>query len=125
MAALPLFVGDVVVLAALLTLGVVRHHGASYLSNDPVAWILVLVPFFVGWLVAAPVMGAYSPGAAESAKSAVPLAIRSWVVADLIGVGIRATPLFEGGAALTFVLVTLVVGLVGLAVWRTVYFRFV
>lgn len=121
--ALPLAVGDVVVLAVLLTLGVVQHNGVSYLQTDPVGWILTLVPFFVGWAIFAPVVGAYSAGAAESAKSAVPLAIRSWIPAAIAGALIRATPLFEGGAAPIFVAVVTVVGLVGLSVWRWAYFK--
>ena len=43
--------------------------------------------------------------------------------AALIGVGLRASPLFEGGAQLVFVLVVTLVGLVGLGVWRWLYFK--
>jgi len=122
-AALPLAVGDVVVLVLLLTVGVVQHNGVDYLSTDPVGWLLTLVPFLIGWAIVAPLVGAYSAGAAESAKAAIPLALRSWVPAALIGVGLRASPLFEGGAQLVFVLVVTLVGLVGLGVWRWLYFK--
>jgi len=121
-AALPMAVGDFLVLALLLTGGVVQHNGVDYLSADPAGWLLTLVPFLLGWAVVAPLVGAYSPGAAESAKAAIPLAIRSWIPAALIGVGLRATPLFEGGAQPIFVLVVAVVGLVGLSVWRWLHF---
>lgn len=120
---LPMAVGDIVVLAALLTFGVVQHNGVSYLSSNLVGVVLILLPFFVGWVIAAPLIGAYSPGARESAKAAIPLAIRSWIPADIIGTLLRASPLFEGGAPLVFILVTLAVGLVGLTAWRWTYFK--
>lgn len=121
--AVPLAVGDVVAIVAVLTAGTIHHNGVAFVSANPMHLAGVLAPFLVGWLVAAPLLGAYSAGAAESAKAALPLAIRSWVVADLIGVGLRATPLFAGGAALSFVVVSLVTGLVAIVVWRWAYFR--
>ena len=127
-ATLPLAVGDVLVISLLLTVGVVNHNDVGYLSTDPVGWLLTLVPFLLGWAVVAPLVGAYSPGAAESAKAAVPLALRAWIPANLVGAFLRWTPLFEGGNApladyAVFVLVTMVFGLVGLAAWRYGYFR--
>lgn len=121
--AVPLAVGDVVAIVAVLTAGTVHHNGAAFVSANPLYLAGVLAPFLIGWLVAAPLLGAYSPGAVESAKAALPLAIRSWIVADLIGVGLRATPLFSGGATLTFVAISLVTGLVAIAAWRLAYFR--
>jgi hypothetical protein len=122
-AALPLAVGDVLALSAILTVGVVNHNGVEYLSADPVGWVLTLVPFLLGWAVAGPLVGAYSAGAAESAKAAVPLAIRAWIPAAAIGLFLRWTPLFEGGAALVFVVITLVTGAFALGVWRWLFFK--
>lgn len=130
-AALPLAVGDVVVLVALLSLGTARHNGFTYLTENPVGLALTLLPFLVGWAVAAPLIGAYSAGAAESAKAAIPLAVRSWVVADVIGVVLRVVLPFDSNGPLAgrlttlgiFFVVTLVVGLVGLGVWRWLYFK--
>lgn len=121
--ALPLAVGDVVALSAILTVGVVQHNGVDYLTTFTVAWLLTLVPFLIGWAIAGPLIGAYSAGAAESAKAAVPLAVRGWVLAAVIGLGLRWTPLFEGGVVLVFALVTLVTGAVALGVWRWLYFK--
>ncbi|WP_410767179.1 DUF3054 domain-containing protein [Haloferax sp. DFSO60] len=123
--ALPLAVGDILVIFLLVTVGVINHNGVSYLSTDPAGWVLTAVPFLVAWAIAAPLLGAYSPGAAESAKSAVPLGIRSWLVAAILGGIIRWTPLFEGGADPVFIVVMLVLGSLALGVWRTVYFRLV
>jgi hypothetical protein len=121
--AAPLAVGDVLAIVLVLTAGTVHHNGVAFVSANPLYLAGVLAPFLVGWLVAAPLLGAYSPGAAESAKAALPLAVRSWVVADLVGVGLRATPVFSGGFALTFLAVSLVTGLVAIVAWRWVYFR--
>jgi hypothetical protein len=126
-AALPLAVGDVLVLVALLSLGTARHNGFAYLTENPVGLATTLLPFLVGWVVAAPLVGAYSAGAAESAKAAIPLAVRSWVVADVIGVVLRVVLPFDATGGLVplavFFAVTLVVGVVGLGAWRWVYFK--
>lgn len=121
-AALPLAVGDFLALAAVLTIGVVQHNGVDYLSTDPAGWLLTLVPFLFGWAIAGPLIGAYSAGAAESAKSAVPLAIRGWIPAAAIGFVLRWSPLFEGGFTAVFGAVVLATGLVALAGWRWLYF---
>ena len=130
-AALPLAVGDLLVLVALLSLGTARHNGFSYLTENPVGLALTLLPFLVGWVVAAPLVGAYSAGAAESAKAAIPLAIRSWVLADVVGIVLRVVLPFDSNGPLMgrllplaiFFGVTLVVGVVGLGVWRWLYFK--
>lgn len=130
-AALPLAAGDVLVLAVLLSLGTARHNGVAYLAENPVGLGLTLLPFLVGWAVVAPLVGAYSAGAAESAKAAVPLAVRSWVVANVVGVALRVGLPFDSNGPLAgrlvplavFFGVTLVVGAVGLGVWRWLYFK--
>jgi hypothetical protein len=121
--ALPLAVVDVVAIVGLLTAGTVHHNGVAFVSANPLYLAGVLAPFLLGWVVAAPLLGAYSPGAAESAKAAIPLAVRSWIVADLVGVGLRATPIFSGGFAITFVAISLVTGLVAIVAVRWAYFR--
>lgn len=121
--ATPLAVGDLIVIAVLFGAGTVRHNGVAYVAANPGYLAATLAPFFVGWVVAAPLLGAYAPGAAESAKAAVPLALRSWLVADLVAMGLRATPFVAGDVALTFLAVSLGVGFVGLAVWRTLFFK--
>ncbi|WP_435066528.1 DUF3054 domain-containing protein [Haloplanus sp. C73] len=121
--AVPMAVGDLLVIAVLFSAGTVRHNTVAFLTANPAYLAEAVAPFLVGWILAAPVLGAYAPGAAESSKAAVPLALRSWLVADAIALGIRATPWVHGGVQLTFVAVSLGVGLVGLAVWRTIFFK--
>ncbi|MFB6155196.1 MAG: DUF3054 domain-containing protein [Haloferacaceae archaeon] len=122
-ASLPLAIGDVVVIALLLTAGTVFHNGAQFVMTHPGHLAQVLFPFLLGWVVAGPLLGAYSVGATETAKAAVPLALRAWILADVIGMAIRATPWIEGGVELSFVAVTLLVGFLGLGLWRYLYFK--
>lgn len=120
----PLAVGDVVAILLVVALGMVRHHGVAGVAGDPVAVVVTALPFLVGWTVVAPLVGAYAAGAGESAKAAVPLAIRSWVGAALVGIVVRGatTSAFDPGLAI-FLGVMLVTGGVALAAWRWLYFQ--
>ena len=121
-AAAPLAVGDVLVLLALLTVGTLNHTTPEFLLSNPVYLLGVFAPFIIGWALVAPLVGAYSAGAVETAKSSVPLVIRSWIPAVLIGLGLRAF-VFRGGADLTFAVIMLVLGAVVLGGWRALYFK--
>jgi hypothetical protein len=120
----PLAIGDLFVLALVFSAGTVRHNGLAYVVSNPGYLAATIAPFLIGWVVAAPLLGAYAPGAAESAKAAVPLALRSWVLADVVALAIRAV-LESGGRLppLSFVAVSLGSGLLGLALWRTLFFK--
>lgn len=122
-AAAPMAIGDVLVLAVLFAMGTVRHNGVSVLTDRPLYVLATIAPFLIGWTIASLPLGAYSIGAAESSTAAIYLAVRAWLVADVIALGIRATPFVHGGVALSFVIVTVLFGSVGLAVWRAVYHR--
>lgn len=122
-AAAPLAVVDALALSAVLTIGVINHNGVDYLSTDPAGWLLTLVPFLLGWAIAAPIVGAYSAGAAESAKAAIPLAVRAWIPASIVGFALRASPLFSGGFHWTFGVVVFVAGAVALVALRWVFFK--
>ena len=121
-AAAPLAAVDVVALSAVLTYGVINHNGVDYLTTAPVAWLLTLVPFLLGWALVAVPIGAYSAGAAESAKAAIPLAIRAWVPAAIVGFALRASPAFPGGFELIFGVVVFVVGGIALVAFRWLFF---
>ncbi|WP_251328353.1 DUF3054 domain-containing protein [Haloplanus pelagicus] len=121
--ATPLAVGDLIAVALLFSAGTVHHNGLDFVTANPGYLLAAIAPFLLGWIVAAPLLGAYAPGAAESAKAAVPLALRSWLLADAIALGIRAMPFTHGGVQLSFALVSLGVGLVGLALWRIAFFK--
>ncbi|MES3160932.1 MAG: DUF3054 domain-containing protein [Halorubrum sp.] len=121
-AATPLAVGDILVLLALLTVGTLSHATVDFLLEEPVYLLGVWAPFLIGWVLVAPLVGAYSAGAVETAKSSVPLVIRSWIPAAVIGFVLREF-VFRGGSAPAFMLIMLVLGAVALGGWRAAYFR--
>lgn len=126
--ALPLALGDVLVILAFIYVGSLRHGSVAFPPagvGDLTTLVLIAAPFLVGWFLVAPLVGAYSAGAAESAKASVPLTVRSWIPAAVVGLLLRATPWIEGGVALTFAAVMIVVGSVSLGIWRYVAARFV
>ncbi|PSQ56118.1 DUF3054 domain-containing protein [Halobacteriales archaeon SW_8_68_21] len=112
--AAPLAVGDVIALLVLLTVGTLNHTTVEFLTANPLYLPEVFAPFLIGWVLIAPLVGAHSAGAAETAKSSVPLAIRSWIPAAVV---------FRGGAELSFAAVMIVSGSVALGGWRALYFR--
>ncbi|XVH31927.1 DUF3054 domain-containing protein [Haloferacaceae archaeon DSL9] len=118
-AALPLAVGDLLVIVGVLVIGMYQHQTLG----DPGHVAGVLAPFLIGWILIAPLIGAYSPGAAESAKAAVPLAIRSWVPASIVGFALRWTEIFPGGLEITFVAITFFLIAILLGVWRSLLFK--
>ncbi|WP_313695553.1 DUF3054 domain-containing protein [Halorarum halobium] len=126
--ALPLALGDVLVILAFVYAGSIRHQSVSFPPagvGDLTALLAIAAPFLLGWVVAAPLVGAYSAGAVESAKASVPLTIRSWVPAAVIGLAVRATPWVDGGVQLVFAVVMIVVGSVCLGLWRVLAARLV
>jgi hypothetical protein len=105
--------GDVLAVLALVLVGTVEHGSLS-----PQRYAGVLLPFLVGWLAAAPLVGAYSSRAAESSRAALVLAAGSWLAGDLVGQLLRNTSLFPGNADPAFFLVMFVVGTALLSVVR-------
>jgi hypothetical protein len=116
--ALPLAVGDLLAILGVLTIGMLQHG-----TLIPGRAAGVYAPFLIGWGVAALLIGAYSAGAAESAKAAIPLGVRAWVLAALGGFGLRATAVFPGDLAIAFVLITLVLTGVLLGGFRWLFFK--
>ena len=119
----PLAVTDLFALVVVFTGGAVQHSGLTYPLDDPVGWLLTLAPFVVGWVAVGPLVGVYSAGAAETAKAAVPLAVRAWIPATVVAVGVRALVTDPGPVVPVFVGVTLVSGAAGLGLARWLRFR--
>ena len=119
-AAAPLAVGDLLVILAVIAVGMSNHQTLT----GVVPLLETAAPFLLGWLLASVPIGAYSAGAAESAKASVPLAIRSWVPAAVVGIVIRGAlqSAFDVGLAV-FLGVMLVTGGVALGVWRWLFFK--
>lgn len=111
-----LAVGDIAALAAFVAAGRQQHLGTPI--GDPVGFLDALAPFLIGWTVAAVVGGLYTSDALLTPRRAVSWTLPAWILALVIGMALRASPLFTGSAALTFVIVTFFVGGTLLVGWR-------
>lgn len=111
-----LLVGDLAIIVLQLSAGLLAH------GEDPLAepgyTAATVAPFLVGWLLAAPMLGAYTARIRESFVETVLSVGLAWIVATLIGAGLRATPWLQGSAPAAFVAVTVGTGLVTLLPWR-------
>jgi len=111
-----LAVGDLLVVVAFVGVGTYFHG-----NTDPLHALYVAVPFVLGWFVVAPLAGAYSGFPSLRNEAFATLGI--WTVASLLGLGVRSTDLFAGGAALSFGFVMVVGGGFVFVVWRLVVSR--
>jgi hypothetical protein len=113
---LVLAVGDAAAIVAFIVAGEIQHNADPVGNPELVA--TGAAPFLLGWAVVAFFGGLYSRDAVASPRRAVSWAVPAWVVAVLLGHALRSTALFRGGTALSFVLVTMVVGGALLVGWR-------
>jgi len=109
-------IGDLIVIVGFLVAGEL-HHGIDPLAS-PLLVADTLAQFLLGWLVAAPVVGAYATATVDRPAIAAGLAVLSWVAADLIGQLLRSSALFHGDYSPVFALVIGGGGAVLLGVWR-------
>lgn len=119
----PLAVGDVVVLLAFLLVGTLQHWTLDALAASPEIYLFAAGPFVLGWLVCAPLVGAYSPGGGSAPNSSIPLAIRSWIPAVIVGFALRVGIVPDRGFDAVFAGIMLVGGAVVIGVWRFLYFK--
>jgi hypothetical protein len=105
--------GDVLAILALVLVGTVQHG-----TLTPQRYAGVLLPFLVGWLAAAPLVGAYGARTVESPRAALLLAAGAWLAGDLVGQLLRNTDLFPGNADPAFFLVMFLTGAVLLSAAR-------
>jgi len=111
-----LAVGDVLAIGAFVVAGEIRH------GTDPVANPLLvadtLAPFLLGWALAALLGGLYTTDALKNPRRVLSWTVPAWVLATLVGHGLRATELFHGGTTLGFIAVTLGLGGALVVGWR-------
>jgi hypothetical protein len=99
---------DAVAIGVFIIAGEISH-GVDILGNP--MWVLdTAAPFYIGWVLVAALAGLFTQDAVRSVRRAVLQAWPAWVVAVLVAQGLRATSLFHGNAALTFALVSILVG---------------
>lgn len=111
-----LVVVDCAIIALQLSYGLLVH-GIDPLSV-PLYTAETLFPFLLAWLLVAPMLGVYTLGVRQSVTETALAVSTAWIVASLLGVGLRATPWLTGGAPLAFILVTIGTGLLTLLPWR-------
>lgn len=111
-------IGDAALIGLFVLAGELSHYSVGYLGSHPERIVGTALPFYIGWIIAALVLGAYSHAARESPKRAALVAGGTWILAAVIGQALRATSVFHGDFAVTFVLVSIGVGLVLLVPWR-------
>jgi len=108
--------GDALVVLAFIAAGLYSHNVLAW--EQPAHTIDVLTPFLLSWLLVAGVVGLYHRSTFGSLRRTALLVLPAWVVASLLGSGLRATAFFPGDAPLTFVLVNLGIGLAFVLPWR-------
>ncbi len=119
----PIAIGDLTALLVFLFLGTLEHWTLEQIQADPIIYVYAALPFILGWLICAPLIGAYSPGGGSAPNSSIPLAIRSWIPAVIIGLIIRVIAIPDRGFDPVFALVIFIGGTVFLTAWRYIYFK--
>ena len=112
----PVALGDAVVLGAFVTFGLYSHN--ILLWEHPGYAARTFLPFLLGWLVVAPLAGAYASRVLTGWRAALGWTALAWGGATLVGGAIRASPFFHGGAPPDFLLVNFAIGLAFLLPWR-------
>lgn len=113
-------VGDIILIGLFVLAGELRHYPLDFLVANPGRILGTALPFYIGWAIVAVVLGAYSQTARESPSRAAVIAGGAWILAAVIGHGLRGTSFFHGDFAVAFFLVSIGVGLVLLIPWRVV-----
>jgi hypothetical protein len=110
------FLGDFVAIATFVVAGEISH------GIDPITQVDVVIdtflPFLFGWLLIAPLLGAYAVGTVNDPIVAVTNVIPAWLVADGVGQVLRDSTYFHGSADPIFYLVAAAVGGGLLVGWR-------
>lgn len=110
--------GDVTIVAAFVLAGLVTHEIDPI--GSPLYAIETVVPFVVGWLAIAPLAGVYGLRS-HSIGHVVRVITVAWIAAANVGLMLRSSSLFGGGAEWPFALVMTGFGLLVLVGWRVCY----
>lgn len=108
--------GDALVVVAFIGYGLTSHAIEPW--EYPIHTVRTALPFVIGWLVVAPLLGAYARRTVASYRRTVAISIPAWALAAIVGGAIRSTDRFPGGAPPEFLLVIAGFGLGFLLPWR-------
>jgi hypothetical protein len=110
---------DVAAIAGFVYAGELRH-GTDPLQY-PVLYLDTLAPFLIGWLAVVAVVRVLAPTTRLPGGPGSPLRGGFlWLPACLVGLGLRSTSLFHGGAPPSFAAVALIGGAATIAAARWV-----
>ncbi|NGM67499.1 DUF3054 domain-containing protein [Natronolimnobius sp. AArcel1] len=116
---LRLVAGDSLLLVGLLAVGLYEHETNPLL--EPLTSLETMIPFLFGWAVAGVLAGVYTRTVATSPRHAARIVAVAWLAAMNVGLLLRSSPLFDGGAAWQFNAVMTGLGLAVLLIWRVGY----
>lgn len=111
-----LALGDVLAILVFVAAGEYTHGFNPFVDVGRVAG--TLAPFLIGWAIVATASGLYAPASGTSIGRTVGKTFLAWILAVAIAQGLRATAVFHGSAALTFAIVSVVIGGALLCLWR-------
>ncbi|PDW00329.1 DUF3054 domain-containing protein [Candidatus Chloroploca asiatica] len=114
-----LVTGDVVAFLVFAALG----RGSHGLANGPEALIEVArtaAPFLAGWLVVAPLVGAYSRASTSDVGGMLRTTLLGWSGGIIIGSLVRAA-MIGRFSPLSFYVVTFLAALILVGGWRTIF----
>ena len=107
--------GDLAAILLFVAVGEYTHGYNPLVDVGRVAG--TFAPFLLGWLPVASLAGLYSGDTGGLGRTLAVTAL-SWVLAVVVAQGLRATDLFHGDAAVTFAIVSMLIGGVLLSIWR-------
>jgi len=107
--------GDALVITLFVLVGLNNHEGISLAG-----WARNAVPLTAAWLVIGGALGVYRTEIAGNLTSILPRTALGWPIAAIIGLVARYLVIGHG-LALSFVIVTVLINLVLLLIWRTAY----
>jgi len=108
--------GDLGAILLFVAVGEYTHGYNPFVDVGRVAG--TFAPFLIGWLLVAGAAGLYASDAPGTLANATLVTLLSWIVAVAIAQVLRATSVFHGNAAITFAVVSVLVGGVLLTLWR-------
>jgi len=110
---------DLVAIVAFVLVGEHQHGMLAYTATHPLRFLGVLAPFLIGWIVAAPLLRAYSTRT-HAPRGLVGWTVASWLTADVIGQALLFSGVFPIGYDPIFAVVVAVFGSLFLLITRGV-----
>ncbi|MBX0293801.1 DUF3054 domain-containing protein [Haloarcula nitratireducens] len=110
--------GDLAAILLFVAAGEYQHGYNPLVDVGRVAG--TFAPFLVGWALMAGAAGLYATDATAKLGRTLGVTAVSWILAVVVAMGLRATAVFHGGAALTFAVVSVLIGGTLLCLWRAI-----